>query len=153
MREDIKNIYLSDIKKYSHIEGIDLDEPEDNRKFYVYEWFTKNNHKVFYVGKGTGKRYAHILKEIELYENNPKKYKGKNYKIIKDEYGVDYNIIMNELTESEALIMENYFIINYLKDRQPLLNQVVPEIDKETDEYWYNVHYKGNILDYFREDL
>lgn len=153
MREEIKKIYLDDIFCYDHIDGIDLDESDENRKFYVYEWFTKNNHKVFYVGKGTGKRYNHILKEIEVYENNPKKYKGKNYKILKDEYGIDYSIIMNELTESEALIMENYFIIKYLKERQPLLNQIVPEIDQETDEYWYNVHYKGNILEYFREDL
>lgn len=148
MREDIKNIYLSDPYSYSHLD-IDLDEPEDNRKFYVYEWFTCDTHKVFYVGKGTGKRYAHILKEIELYENNPKKYKGKNYKIIKDQYGIDHNIIIDKLTDSEALIMETYYIMKYLKERQPLLNQVVPDIDDDANEYWYRVHYKGNILDYF----
>lgn len=150
MREDIKNIYLSDPDSYYHLD-IDLDEPEENRKFYIYEWFTVNGGKIFYVGKGTGKRYAHILNEIEIYEHNPRKYKGENYKKIKDKYGIDYNIIIDNLTDSEALIMETYYIMKYLKERQPLLNQIVPSIDENTDEYWYRVHYVGDILDYFEE--
>ena len=87
MREEIKKIYLDNPDNYSHLD-IDLDEPDDNRKYYIYEWFTCDTHKVFYVGKGTGKRYAHILNEIDLYENDHKKYKGKNYKIIKDNHKI-----------------------------------------------------------------
>lgn len=150
MREDIKSIYLSDPGAFAHLD-LNLDEPDDNRRFYVYEWFTKENGKIFYVGKGTGKRYAHILKEIELYENNPKKYKGKNYKILKDRYGIDYRIVSDRLTDTEALILESYYILKYLSERQPLLNQVTPCMGQELEEYWHNVHYVGNILDYFED--
>lgn len=146
MREDIKQIYLADTWSYN---DITYDESDDNRKYYVYEWHTTNG-KIFYVGKGTGKRYNHILKEIEVYENNPRKYKGKNYKLLKDTYGIDYSIIMTELTECEALIMENYYIIKYLSERQPLLNQITPYIDDDTEEFINNVHYSGKLLDYFK---
>ena len=147
MREDIKQIYLADTWTYS---DIDYDESDDNRKYYVYEWHT-NNGKIFYVGKGTGKRYEHILKEIETYESNPRKYKGKNYKILKDAYGIGHTIIMNDLTECEALIMETYYIMKYLKERQPLLNMITPYIDDDTEDFRYNILYKDNLLDYFKE--
>lgn len=148
MREDVKQIYLADRWTYDCVMGFEFNESDENRKYYVYEWHTSNG-KIFYVGKGTGKRYNHIIKEIEDYEANPKKYKGKNYKILKDTYGIDYSIIMPELTECEALIMENYFIVNYLSERQPLLNQIIPDVPEDSYEFWYNVHYKGNITDYF----
>ena len=146
MREDIKQIYFNDQWTYSDIE---FNESDDNRKFYVYQWYTDNG-KIFYVGKGTGNRYTHILKEIDTYETNPKKYKGKNYKLIKDSYGINYSIIMSDLTECEALIMETYFIKKYLTERHPLLNQITPALDNETEKYWYDVHYSGNLLDYFK---
>ena len=149
MREDIKNIYQSDRWTYEGVLGFEYDESDDNRKYFVYEWHTKTG-KVFYVGKGTGKRYDHILKEIADYENNPRKYKGKNYKLLQDAYGIEYSIIMSELTECEALIMENYFIIKCLSERQPLLNQVIPCVDEELEQFWYDVHYSGKLLDYFK---
>lgn len=41
--------------------------------FYVYEWFIKNTNEIFYVGKGTNKRYK-IKKHNKLFnyilENN-----------------------------------------------------------------------------------
>lgn len=149
MREDIKNIYQSDRWTYESVLGFEYDESDDNRKYYVYEWHT-NKGKIFYVGKGTGKRYDHILKEIAAYENDARKYKGKNYKLLQDAYGIEYSIIMSELTECEALIMENYFIIKYLSERQPLLNQVIPCVDEELEQFWYDVHYSGKLLDYFK---
>lgn len=150
MREDIKQIYLADRWTYEGVMGFEFNESDENRNYYVYEWHTGNG-KIFYVGKGTGKRYSHILKEIEACENNPRKYKGKNYKILKDTYGIDYSIIMPELTESEALIMENYFIIKYLSERQPLLNQIIPSVPEDSYDFWYDVHYKGELLDHFRD--
>lgn len=149
MRDDIKKIYLSDTWTYDAIMGFNFNESDQNRKYYVYEWHT-NNGRIFYIGKGTGKRYNHILKEIDLYENNPKKYKGKNYKILKDTYGIGCSIIMSELTECEAVIMENYYIIKYLSERQPLLNQITPCLPEEIEKWWYDVHYSGNMLDYFK---
>lgn len=150
MREEIKQIYLADRWTYESVWGFRFNESDDNRKYYVYEWHTNNGH-IFYVGKGTGKRYNHILKEIEIYENNPRKYKGKNYKILKDAYGIDYSIIMSDLTECEALIMENYLIIKYLSERKPLLNQMIPSVPEDSYDFWYKVHYEGNLLDHFRD--
>ena len=57
---------------------------------------------------------------------------------------------MTDLTENEALIMEAYYIIKYLAERQPLLNQILPPVPDYSYEYWYNVHYKGELLDYFK---
>jgi len=148
MREEIKTIYHSDRWTYENVLGFEYDESDDNRKYYVYEWHTKTG-KVFYVGKGTGKRYNHILKEIEACENNARKYKGKNYKLLRDAYGIEYSIIMSELTECEALIMENYYIIKYLSERQPLLNQIIPSVSEESAQFWHDVHYSGKLLDYF----
>ena len=128
--------------------GGDFDESDENRRFYIYEWHTSNG-KIFYVGKGTAKRYNHILKEIEACENNPRKYKGRNYKILRDTYGIDYSIIIADLTENEALIMEAYYIIKYLSERQPLLNQVLPCVSDDSYKFWYDVHYSGKLLDYF----
>lgn len=146
MKKEIKDIYLADQWTYS---DIDFNESDDNRKFYVYQWYTDNG-KIFYVGKGTGNRYNHVLKEIETYEANPRKYKGENYKKIKDAYGINYSIIMSDLTECEALIMETYYIKKYLTERQPLLNQITPALDDDTEAYWYDVHYSGKLLDYFK---
>jgi len=149
MREDIKQIYLNDTWTYDGIFGFKYNESDADRKYYVYEWHTTTG-KIFYVGKGTNERYNHILKEIATYENNPRKYKGKNYKLLKDTYGIDYSIVMNELTECEALIMETYYIIQYLKDRQPLLNQIIPCVDDDIYQFWYDVHYGNNLLEYYK---
>jgi hypothetical protein len=149
MREDIKKIYLADRWTYDGIMGFEFDETDENRKYYVYEWHTNNGH-VFYIGKGTGKRYEHILKEIEVYENNPRKYKGKEYKILKDAYGIDYSILMSELTECEALIMENYYIIKQLSERKPLLNIITPCLPEDIEDWWFETRWSKNILDYYK---
>lgn len=148
MREDIKKIYLANTWTYNGIMGFKFDESDDNRKYYVYEWHT-NNGKVFYIGKGTGKRYNHILKEIENHENNPRKYKGSNYKILRDTCGIDYSIMMSELTECEAVIMENYYIIKHLSERKPLLNVITPCLPEEIEDWWFNLRCNRNILEYF----
>ena len=151
MIEDIKNIYLSDQWTYDGILGFHYDESDENRKYYIYEWHTVTG-IIFYIGKGTGKRYNHILKEIEAFESNPKKYKGKNYKLLKDTYGIEYSIIMDNLTECEALIMENYYIIKYLTEHQPLLNQVTPCLNEDAEQFWNEVHYSGKLLEYFKKE-
>lgn len=151
MLDYIKQIYLEDKWTYDSMLPIDFNESDDDRRYYVYEWLTDNG-KVFYVGKGTGKRYEHILKEIKMYEANPRKYKGEKYKILNDNYGIHHNIILNDLTECEAYIMETYYMIKYLREHQPLLNQDVPCFDEEEDieKFWYDVHYGENFLDYYK---
>ena len=149
MREDVKQIYLSDRWTYDGIMGFEFDDSDDDRRFYVYEWHTKNGH-VFYIGKGTGKRYNHILKEIETYENNPRKYKGSAYKTLKDTYGISCSILMSELTKCEALIMENYYIIKHLCERKLLHNNIVPCLLEAVEEWWYDVCCNANILDFYK---
>ncbi len=149
MREDIKQIYLSDRWTYDSIMDFNFDESDDDRRFYVYEWHTNNGH-IFYIGKGTGKRYNHILKEIETFENNSRKYKGSAYKTLKDTYGIGYSILMSELTKCEALIMENYYIIKQLCERKPLLNIISPCLPEEVEEWWYDIRWNTNILDFYK---
>lgn len=45
--------------------------------------------------------------------------------------------------------MEAYYIIKYLSDRQPLLNQILPCVSDDSYKFWYDVHYSGKLLDYF----
>ena len=37
--------------------------------FYVYEWFNTNTNEIFYVGKGTKKRYLQTTKRNQLFNN------------------------------------------------------------------------------------
>lgn len=37
-------------------------------KFYVYEWYNLDNNEVFYVGKGTGRRYKNISDRNVLFK-------------------------------------------------------------------------------------
>lgn len=65
----------------------------DNKKYYVYEWFMKDTGEIFYVGKGSGKRY---------------KFKDRNY-IFKDiiqKYDCDVRIIKYFDDEAEAFNYE-----------------------------------------------
>lgn len=82
-----------------------------DKKYYVYRWFTKTNPPMFfYVGKGTGNRYRHILKEIADLENDKLSkttaHRVEKFKKLKDSYGIDYEIIKSSLTNEEALKYE-----------------------------------------------
>ena len=46
-------------------EDVGFDTVSDERKFYVYEQFTLDKGKVFYVGKGTGSRHNYIRRELD----------------------------------------------------------------------------------------
>ena len=125
MREDVKKIY-DENRDIFWGRVVPHDDPDQPRKYYIYEWFTVSTNKVFYVGKGTGSRVRHILKEIEEFEKNPRKYKGSHYKILKDHFGIDYRIVMDNLTDEESQIMELYTIVQRLLDDHPLLQSVIP---------------------------
>ena len=104
----------------------------DDRRFYVYAWFTKDaEKKVFYVGKGTGDRVKHILTEIRLYEENTAKYKGQRYKELRDKFGIDYEILINNITDYEAEIYEYCMMREYTKQGEVLLNFVDMPLDYE----------------------
>lgn len=156
MREDIRKIYDENRDIYFGFVN-PYDEIDDQRRFYVYEWFIVESNKVFYVGKGTGDRYKHIIEEIRRYEKNNRKYKGKRYKHLNDEFTIDHRIIMDGLTDIESQVMELYFIVQRLLEFQPLLQHIIPwETGGLTDEHydrWLDVNYcKDTVefLNYFR---
>lgn len=145
MRDDIEKIYLENKDVYDDFLEDDLDE---TRRHYVYEWHCNGKH--FYVGKGTGKRYRHIVEEADLYERNHRRYKGQRWSILREAYGISHSIIMDELTEKEALIMEMYYIMKWLEERQPLFNHVFPCVDDETDAFWHKVNYESDLVELFK---
>ena len=113
------------------------------RNSYVYAWYTKTNpKKYFYVGKGKRDRYKHILKEISDVENNPRKYKGKAYKILKDNLGIDCEFLYESLTDKESTILEAYTLLKFYKEKQPLLNVIIPCLDEELEAYRQSYFYE-----------
>lgn len=94
-----------------------------NRKHYVYAWYAKTDPKrYFYVGKGTSHRYDHILYEIKKYKNGFHNSRFRRYSEIQDKWGIDYEIIISDLTDYEALIYEQCLKLHYLDNGEVLLN-------------------------------
>lgn len=76
----------------------------EERRFYIYEYYIKDTNEVFYVGKGTGKRY--------------KEHRRRN-KMFLDFYSThdcDVRIVRDGLTETEAYELEHETIIYYLEN-------------------------------------
>ena len=125
--------YIEEIYNHNKWEldmfGYDPMSCDDTKKdSYIYAWFTKNSaKKYFYVGKGKKDRYRHILWDIRAVENNSKKYKGRKYKVLKDNIGIDCEFLYINLTEREAVILEAYTMIEMYKNKQPLLNVIKSE--------------------------
>ncbi len=151
---DIYKKYKNDFDMFNyHPENLD----DELQNYYVYAWFTTGiNKKYFYVGKGKGQRYKHIILEIETYEKNQKKYKGKRYKILRDNFGIDFEFIYKNLTEKEASILEAHTMVEFIKNKEPLLNVILPsvimndlELCKYRDSYFYEKN-KDIFLSYFR---
>jgi len=88
---------------------------EGPRKYYVYEWFTKDEEKVFYVGKGTGQRYKHIISDMN------RTYRGEGYEALREKHGIDYRIVIDGLTDLEAEIYEVCLIYERDKSGEVLL--------------------------------
>ncbi|GEM_PF-3552689 len=96
-----------------------------SREYYVYAWHTVQLPKrYFYVGKGTGKRYKHILKEISKYKSGEKKRnpRYKQYSIIQDSCGIECEFLLKDLTEYEALIYEQCVKLDFWNNGEVLLN-------------------------------
>lgn len=78
-----------------------------NKKYYVYAWYADMNPKrYFYVGKGTGKRYRHIKEEIAKGKNGSNNIRWERYAMIDSKNGTNYEIVLDHLTEYEAIIYE-----------------------------------------------
>ncbi|MBR3631036.1 MAG: hypothetical protein IKN55_11285 [Oscillospiraceae bacterium] len=92
-------------------------------RYYVYSWFTKAEPKrYFYVGKGAGKRWQHIISDINKYKNGKHNIRFQRYSQIEEHCGIDHEILIDGLTEYEALIYEECQKLEYLKNGEILLN-------------------------------
>lgn len=153
MIENIRNIYYEYQDMFDTFLDIEIENDDTDRRFYVYEWYC--NDKIFYVGKGTGKRYNHIWEEADLYERNNKKYKGERWSKLRKAYGINYKFVETNLTEEEALILELYCIVDRMLKREPLLNHIIPwgwcGLNEELEKYWHDVNYGKDLLKYFGE--
>ncbi len=94
------------------------------RKYYVYAWKTKKVPKrYFYVGKGTGQRYRHILAEIKsVREGKSNNWRYKKYCIIEEVCGIEHEILLDKLTEYEALLYEQCMKLFFIDQGEVLLN-------------------------------
>jgi tetratricopeptide (TPR) repeat protein len=116
LREDVRELYEKYRKEFI-TKIVEEDDYGNERRFDIYEWFTKDTGKVFYVGKGTGARYNHIISDM-------KRSKGICYKELQENFGIDYRIIANELTNIEAEIYEICWIHERTSQGEVLLNFV-----------------------------
>ena len=121
LRADVKNLYEKYSKSrpsvYNRLRRPDDLEYEGERKFYVYEWYTKDKGKVFYVGKGTGKRYNHILSEMSC-----DGFRERMYLELQDAFCIDYRIVADKLTNLEADIYEKCWMRERIAQGEVLLN-------------------------------
>lgn len=83
---------------------------DEEKKYYVYVWFYKENDKVFYVGKGCKYRYRSRKRDNEILVN------------IINSNDCDSKIIVGNLSEKEAFELEEYYIDYYRKNNHPLIN-------------------------------
>ncbi len=157
MQRFIEEIYAGNRWNFEMF-GFDPDDCDDEaRDSYIYAWFIKGqNKRYFYIGKGKCNRCKHIIREISVLEKNPKKYKGKPYKILQDEFGIDCEFLYENLTEKEAAILEAYCLVEYYKRKEPLLNVIMPaeimeneDIIKYRDSYFYEQDTQ-KFLNYYR---
>ena len=128
------------------------------RRFYVYAWFAKMTPKsYFYIGKGTNKRYEHILKDIEKYKNGNRNGRFERYSKIQDKWGIDYEILLDKLTEYEALIYEECIKLEFLANGEALLNvegmpmEYLP-INYQENDYYHNIIYDDPVFRRFLGD-
>lgn len=83
---------------------------EDNKIFYVYEWFKVETGEVFYVGKGSNDRYRVTRNRNE------------HFKRVYNKYECDVRIIHKDLTEEEAYELEAHVIKKYREAGYELTN-------------------------------
>lgn len=124
LRNDVKTLYEKYTDRISRGTLMMLSPPGGEKTFYVYEWFTKDTGKVFYVGKGTGKRYRHIISDMA-------RPRGEEYQELQSAFGIDFRFIANGLTSREAEIYELCLILQRTDAGEVLLQSAHnPQVTK-----------------------
>lgn len=92
--------------------------------FYVYEWFIKNTGEIFYVGKGHGNRYKVFHERAYAAEK------------IRKMYDTDSRFVGAELTEEQAIELENKEMVRILNETNDrLTNRIIPLLTKRGNGY------------------
>lgn len=130
IREDVAEIY--DRYKGSIGPGINmmLPPPGGEKKYYIYEWFTNKDNKIFYVGKGTGYRYRHIISDM-------KRPRGAKYKELQQNFGIGSRFVADGLTDFEASLYEICLIHQRVEEGEVLLQSAN---NPGQDVYWEQRH-------------
>lgn len=81
------------------------------KRYYVYVWLIKETQEVFYVGKGTGKRYL-----------TKKRQENQVFSEMAENQECEPKIIKNHLTEKEAFDLEKEVIASYREKGHNLIN-------------------------------
>ena len=116
----------------------------DSMNYYVYEWYL-NDGRVFYVGKGCGNRYRHILDELK----NQNKH-GYYYKKLQDDFGINYRIVRESLSEVEALKYESELI----KTRREEGNFLIQFIIEPTEDDYKKLIFNNELgIKYTKRDF
>lgn len=136
--DEVKNLYQKykgKCENYLMLDSADF----ISKSYYVYAWHTKTDpKKYFYVGKGKGSRYRHILYEIKKVENGKKNERFEHYKTIKDFCGIESEFLLKNLTEYEALIYEQCVKLDFIEKGEVLLC-----VEGMPDDYYIAGWYKS----------
>lgn len=123
IRADVRNFYNKYKGRCEPFLSSIITEDNTERKCYVYTWYTRTEPKrYFYVGKGTGHRYDHILYEIKKYKNGLNNSRFRLFSEIQEKWGIDYDIVVRDLTSYEALIYEQCLKLEFIDNGEVLLN-------------------------------
>ena len=114
------------------------------KKYYVYQWFIKDTHEVFYVGKGTGNRYRTRKRENAYFMRMLKTHDCAS------------EIITDLLDEKTAFEIEKTVILFYKHSNCRLTNvtdggENPPKIYGKRPEWWLKRQSEG-IKRSFREN-
>lgn len=121
--ENVKTIYEKHMGQCERFITSVFSADNSVRRFYVYAWFAKTEPKrYFYVGKGAGVRWKHILADIKKYKDGKHSIRFQRYSQIQEKWGIDCEILIKGLTECEALIYEECQKLEFLKNGEILLN-------------------------------
>ena len=101
-------------KKFADERDPGSSEDVENER-YVYEWFTKDDGKVFFVGRGVRNRYKHILWSIKKGSA-----RGRVYKALQEQHGIEHRVVYQGLNFQESKILAYALIRQRLEEGMTL---------------------------------
>lgn len=84
---------------------------DQEKRYYVYAWYTKDTNEIFYIGKGTGKRYSTRKRENRFFMN------------VLNAHECDSIILKSGLSEKESFDLET-LLISYYRTRSRILTNI-----------------------------